>query len=97
MLAAPRQEAAGVVQAALDQLTRVGEVRRLDAQRTGRRQDDQLLGPPVSLDVFHEAPLREQTECLKRHAERPVRRLLERARVAGGEHVDHVGAEFDGV
>ena len=62
LLAAALEELAGVVQATGYELVGVGEIDRLDAQRTGRRQDDQVSVSAVALNIVDQAAVGEQAD-----------------------------------
>ena len=51
----------------------------------------------VALDVVDQPAVREQADGVQGHGERPRGQLVERAGVAGREHVDALGAERDRV
>jgi hypothetical protein len=75
----------------------VAEVDRGDAERARRRQDDEVRVVAMALDVLDQPAVRQQADRVERHAERAAGRLLQRARIAGGEDVDALGAELERV
>ena len=96
-LATAVQERARVMQCALDQCVGLTEVVRRHAQRTRRRQHDQLRVTTVALDVLDQPAVRQQTQRVQRHLERAAGRRRELTRVTGGQHIDPPRAERDGL
>jgi hypothetical protein len=81
----------------LDQRRRLAEVDGLDGERARRRHEVQSSPAGESLDVGLEAAMDEQRHRVEDHGERTPRWFVEIARVAGGEDVDLVRPELDGM
>src|SRR3954451_7079704 len=97
VVAAALEEVTCVVVGLLDQLVRSREVDRSDGQRARRGKDDQVDLVAMQLDVCDQPLLCQQRDRVERHPECSTRWVLERARVAGRQDVDAVGADVDRV
>ena len=80
-----------------DQLVGVGEVRRLNGDRAGRRQHDDARVTVERFDVCVQPLLNEPRGRVHGHPERSLRRLRECAGGARREHIDAVTTELERV
>ena len=71
------EEVTRIEKGLIDQLVRVCEIDRLDVQRAGRGQHDQVSVIAVVLDVLDQSPVGEQGDGVQRHGQCSPRRLVQ--------------------
>jgi hypothetical protein len=86
------------VRAALrDELVRVAEVRRLHAERAGRREHDDVRAGIEGFELRGETVPDQQMGRVEEHRQRTARRLVELTGGARGKHVHAVRAQLERV